>query len=348
MEASIVSSAVPLAHADTSGRSKMAKNRLRMNLRPATRRLADLAGGSHVDRTMLRRKTTFLGILTLLLPCPTGSVHAHEEHRLFAELRRQVATDLRAGRPLTVLLHVPLCDNALIHCGGRGRGDPESLARNLYWDTLGGARGWFDRARSPYRRTSLQAASGEILETRSWRSPPVEPGPAWRALGVERSFEVVITAHAWRGQAIDAALATFLRDLHRGSAHLVAWAGHNRFMDLPTYDFARVRGGTSASRRAGAIMLACKTEPYLRGPLAEGAIVPLLLTRDFVFPGAFALDGALTAFASGGSLAEIRLRAAQAYAKEQRKELTRVQSVFTNPSDRRWLSVSTGEGGRKR
>ena len=58
--------------------------------------------------------------------------------------------------------------------------------------------------------------------------------------------------------------------------------------------------------------------------------VTLLLTRDLLFAGSHALDGAITAFARGGSAADIRLAASRAYAAGEHKPLARVQSLFTN------------------
>ncbi|MBI5480538.1 MAG: hypothetical protein HY906_16895 [Deltaproteobacteria bacterium] len=64
--------------------------------------------------------------------------------------------------------------------------------------------------------------------------------------------------------------------------------------------------------------------------------MPLLLTADFLFASAPALESAAVAFAGGGSLREIRAAATRGYAEGQRQPVSRVGGVFTNPSDRRW------------
>jgi len=54
--------------------------------------------------------------------------------------------DVAAGKPLTLLVVVPLCDSRLIRCGGQGAGDPGSLDKNLYWGRAFGARRYFEGA----------------------------------------------------------------------------------------------------------------------------------------------------------------------------------------------------------
>jgi hypothetical protein len=244
----------------------------------------------------------------------------------FAGLRERVAQDLRAGKPLTIEAHVALCDNGVIRCGGRGLGDGDDLKRNLYWATSGGLRGWFERPGSGWTRVSLAGGDGRILETVIY-SRRESPSEAWRALGVREPFEVRVVAHAWRGREIDRALDAFANDLFSDeSPQIIAWVGHNGWMDRETQHWPR--GG--ARRVKGAIAIACLTKSYLRETLLGETRVPLLLTRDLLFAGSHALDGAVQAFVAGGTLEEIRMGAARAYAGGEGKSVTRVQNAFTN------------------
>ena len=84
------------------------------------------------------------------------------------------------------------------------------------------------------------------------------------------------------------------------------------------------------------IALACWTAAYLGREVPAAGRVPLLVTRDYLFAGAHGFEGAVSAFAGGGSLTEIRRGAAASYAKGEGKELRRVAGAFTNPSDPRW------------
>jgi hypothetical protein len=221
-----------------------------------------------------------------------------------------------------------LCDNAIITCGGRGLGDGDDLARNLYWATDGGLRGWFERRGSAWRRVERRGRDGDVLETVVYERRVAAAG-AWRARGVTAPFTVRLVAHAWRGRAIDGALDRFVRNLDDdagGGAHVVAYVGHNGWMDRESLAWPRATG----TRVRGFIAIACLTRDYLERALAAPTRVPLLLTRDLLFAGSHALDGAVTAFANGGTRVEIRMGAVRAYAEGERKPVARVQALFTN------------------
>jgi len=236
-----------------------------------------------------------------------------------------VAPDLAAGKPLVVEVQVALCDNTIITCGGRGLGDGDDLERNLYWATDGGLRGWFERRGSPWRRVSRTPGGGDVLETVVYEQR-FTPSGAWLRRGVKAPFTVRVTAHAWRGRAIDGALDRFVHELYEGDAHVAAYVGHNGWMDRETLTWPKSGG----PRVRGFIAVACLTRDYLQRALSSPSRVPLLLTRDLLFAGSHALDGAIDAFARGGTLADIRLGASRAYANGEKKPLARVQTLFTN------------------
>jgi hypothetical protein len=85
-----------------------------------------------------------------------------------------------------------------------------------------------------------------------------------------------------------------------------------------------------AVRVKGFLAVACLTRDYLQRALAAPTRVPLLLTRDFLFAGSHALDGAIAAFVDGGTRDQIRRGAARAYADGERKPFARVEAAFTN------------------
>jgi hypothetical protein len=253
--------------------------------------------------------------------------------------------------------HVALCDNEIIECGGHGLGDGDRLDTNLYWATSGGFHGWFARRGSGWRRVYHHAEPArddqpDVLAVEVWHRR-VTPGPVWRRRGVTRPFDLYVVGHAWRGASIDNALAAYVADLFGnaprpitlddgrrieagGTSQLVAYVGHNRWMDRPDFDWSPAARVDAGAPPKGAIAVACMSAAYLRPHVASPAQVPLLLTRDFLFAGAHSFEGAVRAFADGGSLDAIRRAAAAAYAAGERKPYARVQAAFTNPSDRRW------------
>ena len=258
----------------------------------------------------------------LAVVCAAAPVRAEAVDALYDA----VAKDLVAGKPIVVDVQVALCDNAIIACGSRTLGDGEDLAHNLYWATDGGLRGWFERRGSPWRRTERRVREGDVLETVVYEQR-FAPAAAWAKRGVTAPFVVRVVAHAWRGRAIDGALDAFVDGLvGDGEARVVAYVGHNGWMDRDELAWPTTRAG----KVRGFIAVACLTRDYLQRALSSDAHVPLLLTRDLLFAGSHALDGAITAFARGGSAADIRLAASRAYATGEHKPLARVRSLFTN------------------
>lgn len=268
----------------------------------------------------------------------------------------RAARDLAAGRPLVIQAHVALCDNSVVACGAQGDGG--DIRRNLYWTTSGGTVGWFRRQQGFWHEVYRGPGPlPDVLEVRVYRALPA-PAPAWRQRGVERRMPVYLVAYAWRGTAIDAALRAYVTDLFHssprplriedgtelsagGAAHIVAWVGHNRFMDWPVGEIMGLFQSERQQRDRGAapkglIAIACRSASYLGATAGDAQRVPMLLTNDLLFAGSHALDGAVRAFLAGEGLAEIRQSAAAAYARGQGKPVERVRAAFINPADRRW------------
>jgi hypothetical protein len=231
---------------------------------------------------------------------------------VYAQLQARVEAEVRAGKPLTVRAHVALCDNSMLACGNARLGDGDSLATNLYWATSEGFAGWFARRGSGWRRIAHDAPAGDVLTREVWSRKVVRRG---------RSIEVRVEVFAWRGKAIDRAIEAFANDLWKGPAPLVAYIGHDRWMDRD--DFEWPRGEPDGIR--GAFVLACKTGEYV-GPHLRA--VPLVLTNDFVFASAPAFERALVRFAEGADPGAVREAAAQGYADGEGKPVARVRSAF--------------------
>lgn len=144
-------------------------------------------------------------LLLFLLAAPTSLAHAADlpdaptGEKWLAALQDRIATDVRAGRPVVAQVHVALCDNSVIHCGGHGLGDGASLEKNLYWATSGGLHGFLSRRGSPWklvaRHTSRRA---EILVTEIWHRR-VLPGEAFAHREIKQPFDLCLIAEAWRG-----------------------------------------------------------------------------------------------------------------------------------------------------
>lgn len=275
--------------------------------------------------------------LTLLVICalaPSARANAEEDAWL-ASLSDRVIEDLAAGKPLLVEVHVPLCDNTILSCGNAKLGDGDNPETNLYWWTTPGFGTWFARKGSGWTRVTKLAAGetgdADVLALHVYKRTVTAPA-AWKKRGVPATFEIDIRVRAWRGKAIDRALAAYAADISGGSpAQLVAWVGHNRLMDLDEYVWPK-----PGAKIQGAIAIACHTAAYMEDKVPAPTRVPLLMTRDFLFANAAPLEATVLSFAAGGSYAQIRLAAATAYAGVQERKVNQVYGAFTNPADKRW------------
>lgn len=272
-------------------------------------------------------------------------------------LHERVSRDIGAGAPVVVQAHVPLCDNRIIRCGRYGLGDGDNPDKNLYWATSGGFRGWFGREKSGWKLVHKGPHKHrDILEVMVWRRR-FQATREWRKRGVESAFDVYVVVFAWRGSAIGLAMDAYADDLFAtvprvveladgtvvragGAAHIVAYVGHNGWMDVDSYTWPKGSHGGAAETAPmptkGTIAVACITADYLAKDVVSQARVPLLMTRTLLFAGAHSFEGAVSAFARARSLARIRRAAISAYADGQGKRTSQVGSAFTNPSDRRW------------
>jgi len=270
----------------------------------------------------------------------------------FDGLTANVIEDVKAGKPLVVEVHVPLCDNEFTRCGNAKLGDGDNPDTNLYWSTTPGLGVWFARKGSGWTRV-VHATDGkdtgdaDVLELHVYRRTITTPA-AWRKQGAPKTYEVDIVIHGWRGSAIDKALAAYAADVSGqgtrtitladkttlaagGAARIVAFVGHNRLMDLEKFDWPKAGDDVK-----GTIAIACHTKSYMKDDVPGATRVPLLMTNDFLFSNAAPLEAAVLAFARGGGYADIRKDAAAAYAGIQKKEVRRVMGAFTNPSDKKW------------
>lgn len=285
--------------------------------------------------------------LTALAPRAAASADLQPS---LAALQDRVIADLAAGQPLVMQVHAPLCEATIIPCGSERLGDGESLETNLYWATTAGFGRWFRRKgggwKSVLERRGDATGDPDVLALAVYRR--TLPAPAsWRRRGAPARFSAFVVVHGWRGKAIDRALESFARESSGldervleegelrlragGAAHLVAYSGHNRLMDVPTY-----RWPPPAERPIGTVAVACLTADYLQEPATAPTRVPLLLTRDFLFANAAPVEAVLLAFARGATYPALRKAAATAYAAVQKKDVGRVLGAFTNPGDRRW------------
>ncbi len=278
----------------------------------------------------------------------------NHELQWYADLESRMIVDISVGLPIVANIIAPLCDTTILACGNAKLGDGDSLRTNLYWATTAGFGEWFGRRRGGWR--NMQILKGEatgdkdLLATLVYARTITTPA-AWQKRGAPKTYELMVVVNGWRGKAIDRALHAYAREVSGldsrtielldqrtiatgGAAHMVAYSGHNRLMDVETFTWP-----VPAPKTIGAIAVGCLTADYMETSVPAATRVPLLMTRDFMFANAAPVEATILAVARGQGYAAIRRDAATAYAAVQETSAKRVFGAFTNPADRRWQAA---------
>ena len=281
---------------------------------------------------MLLASTAYLG------SCPSAYAQSPKS---WAELAPAVVSDLERGRPLVVVVVVPLCSNSQIACGSHGLGSPGSLRTNLYWGALYGARRFFDRPERGYERIAVEAGDGSPgapwlerviyrrwVASAPWGAVAGSAVPGSPSTGAGGRVEQLVVLEAFHGEQIDAAVDHFWTLAGQGGAvrfqdggrprveriHAVGYAGHDRLMDghrLPT--LAPSRG----TEPIPSFVLACLSERFFGAPLRAAGSSTLVTTSAYVAPEGYAVEAAVRALGAAASPEAVRQEVVTAYAKWQ-------------------------------
>ncbi len=250
-------------------------------------------------------------------------------------VQARVAEDLARGEPIVVHVVVALCDN--LHQGivpvPKAIGDGQDPRSNLYWGAGFGVRTFLVR-KGGWALLKADAPGSGVLERIVLRKQVRRAG---------KQVPVFLVAEAWDGKEIRSATARFLALAggHQaealpvpggvplkagGASHLVAYVGHDGLMDFPV----PWQGGPAAGAPPrSSMVLACASRAFFQGPLDQGGSHPLLLTTNLMAPEAYTLEAAVTAWAQGGSTAQVCDAAATAYAVHQKISPKAARRLFT-------------------
>lgn len=213
--------------------------------------------------------------------------------------------------PKRIKAFVALCDNKTqgIAPVGEKIGNGNDADANLYWGCSDGLGAYFRR-------------SGRWKVVKSEKDP--SPAVLRRVEFSHVGGELTLIAEAYRGSEIKQCVLDFERAVSSGDFHLVAFIGHNGLMDFALPDPA-----PAAGNRTDAIVLCCLSEKYFKPRLEAMNSRPVLMTRQLMYPGSFLLHAAIETWRKGGSLQDIRMAAAKAYAKNQKISVKAAEGVFS-------------------
>jgi hypothetical protein len=234
--------------------------------------------------------------------------------------------------PRFIHVFVALADNA--HQGivpvPAALGNGDDPGRNLYWGAAFGVRTFFRRS-SEWKEILVQKnPSAYVLE---------------RSVFVHGASGTYLVADAYRGQEIRHAIEDFFRAAAGQDAgigeirsvsgssksvmlaeqpELVVYVGHDGLMD---FSLDKVFPGTGSKKRS-AMVLACASKAYFAGGLQPAGAEPVLWTTNLMAPEAYTLKAAVDGWIAGETGAQIRQRAAEAYAKYQKIAVAAALRLF--------------------
>src|SRR5216683_6462910 len=223
--------------------------------------------------------------------------------------------------PRVVHVFVALADNQ--HQGiipvpvalGNG-GDP---VRNLYWGAAYGVKTYFKASKEWALVSAGRASKDAILD---------------RCIFRNHREDVFLVADAYEGSQIKMAVTDFLSAAAgvskekisiktraeeisfpvAGDADLVAYVGHDAFMDFQIPPIA----GTKGNKPRRTIVLACASKAFFSPYVRQTGAEPLLWTTGLMAPEAYTLKAALDGWIAREDDEAIRQRAAQAYDRYQK------------------------------
>ncbi len=223
--------------------------------------------------------------------------------------------------PRVVHVFVALADNQ--HQGivpvppplGNGS-DPQ---RNLYWGARFGVKTFFKSSDEWQLLFSSRDPKEAILD---------------RCVFKNRNEDVYLVADAYQGSEIKLAVTDFLSAAAGissenirvklnsvdvsiaagGAADIVAYVGHDAFMDFQISPIA----GTKGSKPRRTIILACASKAFFSPYIHQTGAEPLLWTTGLMAPEAYTLKAALNGWIVNEDNEAIRRRAAEAYDKYQK------------------------------
>jgi hypothetical protein len=198
-------------------------------------------------------------------------------------------------------------------------GNGDDPGRNLYWGAAFGVRTYFQKS-----------GDWKLVATIANPSPFV----LVRVLFRHTATGAYLVADAYRGREIKQAIRDFFLSAAGTSpprfhivdpsgggtlplperAELSVYVGHDGLMDFAIEETFR---GQSLSGRE-AIVLACASKAYFAQGLRPTGATPLLWTTNLMAPEAYTLKAALDGWMIQETPAQIRKRAADAYAKFQK------------------------------
>ncbi|HKF20143.1 MAG TPA: hypothetical protein VKE93_01165 [Candidatus Angelobacter sp.] len=233
-----------------------------------------------------------------------------------------------------------------------GKGDdPE---HNLYWGAAAGVKTFFARSTDWQLISQRQRPKPEVLERCIFKHRTANVylvADAYQGNRIQQAITDFLSAAAGdhaeevrvrpgtrtpqahgpplsvaAGPANDKELGTPVSVPAGGAANLVAYIGHDGFMDFQLPSLPRQKN----TARREAIVLACISKTYFAEAVRASGAHPLLWTTGLMAPEAYTLKDALDGWVAGENDEQIRERAARAYDRYQKCGIKGARRLFAS------------------
>jgi len=239
------------------------------------------------------------------------------------------AADIAKTQNRSKVIHVlvALCDNenqGIVPVSAT-LGNGQDPVRNLYWGAAFGVKTFFSKS----------ANWTKVSETKN-----PKPGVLERVVFKHKSDGTILVADAYDGSQMKETIDDFLTAASGNkrenievageiiqvfsSANLIAFVGHDGLMDFH-YE-KRITKKDEDPRDA--VILACASKQYFAAPLKRTGAQPLLWTTNLMATEAYILHEALEGWIKNETGEQVRVRAANAYAKYQKISQSAALGLF--------------------
>lgn len=228
---------------------------------------------------------------------------------------------------------VALCDNKSqgIAPVPEKIGNGDDPANNLYWGCTDGSRTFFSKSKK-WTRLSVTKVKGqpEILERLVFQhksSRTLMVIDAWRGSNIELCMQQFLQSIA--GQRYESFAVTDQRGEHvvniAGGSDLLAFIGHNGLME---FSLPSQKANPKRKQPVSAVVLCCQSKRFFAKHMTPSGARPIVMTASNMYPGAFILHDVIEGWLKNEDTKKLRLRAARAYAKNQKISTKSALNVF--------------------
>ena len=230
-------------------------------------------------------------------------------------------------------LFVALCDNETqgIQPVGKAIGDGNKPDANLYWGCSDGSQQYFSKSKL-----------WKKLETHRPQKDDASSPIMRRIIFQHKKTMTILVAEAYQGKHIKQSLSDYLnssagsykpeitvKTLNKkltlgANSNLTAYIGHNGLME---HDITTKK--SPHPPKLDTITLCCISDGYFKPHFQKTNTTPILQTKSLMYPGAFILHDAIEGWLKSETKAQIRTRAAKAYAKNQKTTINGGYSIFS-------------------